>query len=84
MRAASSRLVVEQDDAEFLAAAAAHDIDLAQARAEQIGQRSQDIVAGPVAVDVVHLFEVVEVDHGQADLRAGAPASLHFVGQPAP
>ncbi|MNT76826.1 hypothetical protein D3C72_2158780 [compost metagenome] len=52
-----------QQQAEFLAADAAGDIAFAQHFFQRVAQRGQHQIAGVVAVAIVDLLEVVEVQH---------------------
>ena len=72
---------LQQDHAELLPAVAADHVDPAQAGGQRVGQRAQDVVADQMPEAVVDVLEVVEVDHGQADLAACAPAALDLVGE---
>jgi hypothetical protein len=54
---------VHQDDGEFLAAVTADHVGAAQALLEQAGQIPDHPVAGGVSMAVVHLLEVVDIDH---------------------
>ncbi len=56
-----------EDHRELLAADAADDVRRTDGRAEHIGDPLQEVVADAVAVDVVHLLEVVEVEHHDRD-----------------
>ena len=64
------RQLLDQDR-ELLAAVAADVIGLAQAPAQEGGQRGEHAVAHRVAVPVVHGLEVVEVDHHPGHRAAG-------------
>jgi len=55
---------VRQQDEELLAAVAADEVALAQRRAQGRRHRGQDLVAAAVAVGVVDVLEVVQVEHG--------------------
>ena len=48
---------------------------------ELAGDREQRLVAGPVAVVVVQEPEVVDVDEGDAERRAGGPGALDLAGE---
>jgi hypothetical protein len=52
-----------KDHRELLAADPAHDIRRAHRAAQQVRDLEQQLVPDPVPVDVVHLLEVVEVEH---------------------
>ena len=52
---------------ELFAAVACGEVDLADAGAEHLADRAQDRVAGQVAVRVVHLLEVVEVEQHESE-----------------
>ena len=61
-------LVTRRDDhRELLAADPADDIGRTHGCAEMLGQLGQHLVADRVPVDVVHLLEVVDVHHHDAD-----------------
>jgi len=55
------------DDGELLAANAAHDVGRAHRPAEDVGDLEQELVPDPVAVHVVDLLEVVEIEHHEGD-----------------
>src|SRR5207249_10701220 len=52
---------VGEEDRELLAAQPDGEVDVANSRAENVGERTQRLVPRLVAVAVVHLLEVVEV-----------------------
>src|SRR5207249_1364225 len=52
---------VRQENRELLAAQPDGQVDVANGRAENVGERTQRLVPRLVAVAVVHLLEVVEV-----------------------
>ena len=56
-----------ENDRELLAADPADDVARPHGRAKQVCHLEQELVADAVAVDVVDLLEVVEVEHDQAD-----------------
>jgi hypothetical protein len=63
----------------LLAAHAFEDVGLAEVGSRELGDGPQGIVAGAVAVPVVHLLEVVDVEQGQAQgavVASGAPNLL--------
>ena len=74
------RLVVvgrgEREHDELVAADPGHGVARADDRLEPLRQRAQDRVAGPVAANVVHVLEVVEVDEDERERLAGAAAAL--------
>ena len=55
------------DDGELLAADAADHVRRADGRAQDVGDLVEQLVADAVTVDVVHLLEVVEVEHHEGD-----------------
>ena len=71
---------VRQHDREFLAAIAADMVGLAQALLEEQGQTLEDAVADGMAVGVVDLLEVIEVQHDEGQWLAAVvrPADLRF------
>jgi hypothetical protein len=88
--------VLDVDDAgqegdEFVAAPAGHGVAVAQALLEGLGHGQQQRIAGLVAVGVVDVLEVVEIDEahrdpilaaaGQLDGLADAVFQQHPVGQ---
>ena len=76
-RALLGRLV--EDDAELLAAVARADVGFARARDQDLRQLGQHRVALQVAVRVVDLLEVVEVDHQERDALVVAPRPVHLL-----
>jgi len=54
-----------EGDDEFVAAVAEGEIGLSQCDADAVGKRLEHMIAGGMAVGVVDLFEVIEVDHHQ-------------------
>ena len=68
---------------ELLAAAADHDVGLAQDVAEQPGDPYEHVVSGRVAEAIVDRFEQIEVHDGQADrlLDALVGESVELAGQ---
>ena len=56
-----------EDHRELLATDAADDVRRAHRRAQDVGDLVQQLIADAVAVDVVHLLEVVEVEHHDRD-----------------
>ena len=73
---------VREDHGELVASEACDQVDLAELRLEAAGQVEQDPVADPVAVAVVDLVEVVQVEHHEHEGVAEAVGALAFVGQP--
>ena len=63
---------LREEHRELLAAVACGEVDLADGRAEDVRERLQHVVAGLMAVAVVHLLEVVQV--GQDQRQAAAEA----------
>ena len=63
-------VVVDEDDAEFVAAEPGHHLARPHDRAQALSHGEQQRVAGEMAEAVVHDFEVIEVDecHGEAGL----------------
>ena len=69
-----------EDQRELLAAVAAGEVDLADAAEQDLADRAQDRVAGLVAMGVVDLLEVVEVEEDERERVAdavGAPPLEH-------
>ncbi len=64
-----------QQDAELLATVAAGHVDVADMGAQQIGEAPDHRVALGVAVQIVDLFEVIEIGQDQRRRLAGAPAT---------
>ncbi len=58
---------VGQDDDEFFAAPTSHEVEGAQAVVEGLGDHAEHVVADGVAVGVVDVFEVVDVDKQHAE-----------------
>ena len=58
---------ITQYDKKFLAAPAENEIGFAQAAGDALDQRAQHVVTGLVAVRVVDLLEVIDVDQQQAE-----------------
>jgi len=73
---------LRQDDHGFLAAPAAHQVDVAQHPCAAPGQRHQCVVADGVTVPVVDILEVIDVhqDDGERVAVAGRPAQLCLDG----
>ena len=65
--------VVPEDHGELVAADAADDIVAAAAAPHQDRRLAQDLVAGQVAVDVVVVLEIVDVEDEQGDAALGLP-----------
>src|ERR1700722_582774 len=61
--------VPDVGDHEFLAARTADDRGVVGGVTQRTGYRDQRIVAGAVPAIVVELFEVVQVDHGDHEMR---------------
>jgi len=55
-----------QEDAEFLSAKARDDTRVAHAVREPIGDQPQGLIAGRMAIHVIHGLEVIDVDHQEA------------------
>ena len=72
-RGRRSEVARRKDHRELLAADSAHDVGLADRGTEHVGDLVEQLVADAVAVDVVHLLEVVEVEHhdGHGLVRGG-------------
>jgi hypothetical protein len=69
--------------AELLAADAEHAVAPAHALAQALGHAAQRLVAGLMAVQVVDLLEVVDVDEDDAERLAGGQDALeHLVEDP--
>ena len=64
-----SGAAVGDDDRELLAADPADDVVGADGRAQVVGELGEHLVADRVPEDVVHLLEVVDVDHHDRDVR---------------
>jgi hypothetical protein len=67
---------LREQDGELLAAVASGEVDLAHGRPQDVGERLEDLIAGLVAVVVVHLLEVVEVGEDRAGSRRSAPPEI--------
>ena len=68
-RARAHALLARRDDhRELLAADPADDVGRADGRAQVVGELDQHLVADGVAEDVVHLLEVVDVEHHERDV----------------
>ena len=70
---------LRQDHAELVAAEPADDVGVAQPRAQQRRHRAEQLVAGRVAVAVVDVVEVVDVERQQ---RGGVPVALGVADDP--
>ena len=68
-----------EDHAELVAAEPADDVGVAQARAQQGRDRAEQLVAGGVAVAVVDVGEVVDVERQQ---RGGVAVALRVADDP--
>lgn len=76
LRDAYDRLAVDADQQrrELVAPEARHAVGVARGRPQDVGNRAQGGVTGPVAVHIVDELEVVEIEQHQRDLlRAGVP-----------
>ena len=64
-----------EDDGEFFAAVATDEVAGAKGGAAVFGQDAEYLVSGGVAVDVVDLFEVVDIHHdgGECGARVEGP-----------
>ena len=69
---------VRQHRHKFLAAIAAQAVDTAQALAQQVGQGADDVVANGVAMAVVDLLEVIDIQHHHAGRLAIALGAFLF------
>ena len=65
-----------RDDEELVRAVPAHHDVLGEVAPDGIGDRQQDVVAGPVAMEIVEQPEVVDVDERDADGRPGGAGRL--------
>lgn len=63
---------LREGDDEFVAAVAEGEVGLAEGDADAVGEALEEVVAGGVAVDVVDLFEAVEIDHHEGEGEAMA------------
>jgi hypothetical protein len=70
-----------QQHAELVPAQAPDGVRDAQGRAERVGHRAQQAVAGRVALGVVDALEVVEVEHRQRERHAVAPRARDLGGE---
>ncbi len=70
------------DDGELLAADPADDVRRAHRGAQVVRQARQHLVAGAVAVDVVDLLEVVDVDHHERHRLVDGRAARQLAPQP--
>lgn len=70
-----------QQDCEFLTAQADREVTIPDARLQQLGKASQNLVTGRVAVLVVNALEVIEVEQRKAADRAAAADRREPVGE---
>ena len=75
-------LGVEQDNAELIAPQPADDIGVPQFAGQQPGHLAQVFVAGMMAVGVVDIFELVQIDKQQSAAGAVAPGIGNLLIQP--
>ncbi len=68
-------------DNEFLAAQAADQIDAAYVAQRTLSQFAQHVVAGEVAVAVIDLLEMVDVEHHQRGRGGALGQPRHQLGQ---
>jgi hypothetical protein len=73
-------LVGVEDDRELVAAEPAQDVALAEAVAQDVGERAHDPVARRVAAEVVDVLEVVEIEQQQRAVAEREPA-FQFPGE---
>ena len=66
---------VGDEHEELIASEPGHDVGRAHGVAEPVGDDAQELVAGRVAVAVVHELEVVEVDEEDGDRLLAAPGA---------
>ena len=66
-RGRAAQVAGREDHGELLAADAADDVGRADRGAQDVRDLVQQLVADAVAVDVVHLLEVVEIEHHHGD-----------------
>ena len=71
-----------QDHRELLAADAADDVRGPDRCAKDVGDLVQQLIADAVAVDVVHLLEVVEVEHHERDRLVRRRRAQELLPQP--
>ena len=72
-RARPLEVGLRQDDGELLAAVAREHLVAADALLDEARHLLEDVVAGEVAVDVVDLLEVVDVEHEEAEIALVTP-----------
>ena len=71
---------MRQQQREFFAAETGHQVlRPLHLPAERIGHRAQAAIAGKVAVEVVELFEVIEIDHGERERFVMADGAIPFL-----
>lgn len=63
---------IRKDEKELVPAVADGEVFLADALAEEVADETEEVVSGGVAEGVVEFFEVVEVDHDDGEVFAGA------------
>jgi hypothetical protein len=72
---------LREQHGEFISAHARHDIRAPNAVIQRSGDSLEEIVTGLVAEAVVHVFEVVQVDHEHGAVGAVTRHALGLVGQ---
>ncbi len=80
-RGGAPHVAGREDHCELLAADAADDVCRADGRAQDVGYALQEVVADAVAVDVVHLLEVVEIEHHDRDSLVGGGCSEQLLAE---
>ena len=72
---------VDRHDRELVAAVAGHQVVGAHRLAQGVAHAPQHLVAGQVALALVHALEVVEVHDRQREAVTGAPAAFELAAQ---
>lgn len=70
-----------EDHRELIAAETGNEVNLPQLSLHSTSQVEQDLVSHPVTVAVVHLMEVVQIEHGEDEGVAEAVRALTLVRQ---
>ena len=81
IRTAAASSVSGEDDGELVAAEPAEDVAVAEAFAQDVGERAHDAVAGRVAAEVVDVLEVVEVEQQQRAVAAECELAFELPGE---
>jgi len=75
---AAAEIGLRQEHGEFIAPQPAEDVDIAQEVSAPHGNRHQYLVAGGMAVGIVDLFKLVDIEHEQREGMAVPARPLDF------